>query len=167
MHERKVRCEKYKKVVAKPKGVNILNTKRYLKQAFYLDKLVKSDLDELENLRELATSIQVKDMSNERVQTSGYTDKTSEVAVKIADLQTKINAEIEKLICLKHEIKSRIDAIDNADFKLILQKRYLGFEKWEQIAKDMNFTYRHVLRLHNDAIGSIQDVIECHIRSTI
>lgn len=45
---------------------------------------------------------------------------------RILDLEDEINAQIERLVILKHEITDVIAAVKNVDHRLILEKQYLS-----------------------------------------
>ena len=112
-------------------------------------------MQELKQLRELAESVPGF-CSDERVQSSGFSDRTGEIAAKIVDLETKINREISCYIDVKSEIREQIERVDSAELRLILQKRYLNLDKWEQIALDMNYCYQWVHKLHSRALLAIE-----------
>lgn len=136
-----------------------MTAKQYLKQAYRLNELINSDLKMLEELREISTRINSVDTTKERIQTSGSYDKVGDIVSKIIDLETEINNEIYKYVNIKNEIRDKINIVENKDYRLILQKRYLNFEKWEQIAVDMGYSYFHVTsRLHNKAIDSFSKI---------
>lgn len=148
-----------------------MTAKQYLQQSFRLNAKIDANQMELERLRALATSIPSPDLSQDRVQGGTVSDRIGNTVAKIVDLEAKINVEIDQFIDLKREIRTRIDEINDDDLRLVLKNRYLNFQKWEQIAVDMNFTYRHVTRLHGEAIQAFQerfkDVLECPIASGV
>jgi len=75
---------------------------------------------------------------------------------KIVDLQAEINNDIDRLVDLKREIVGVIKTVNNTEYQTLLEKRYLCFDTWEQIAVDMGYNVRHVYRIHDDAVGIIQ-----------
>lgn len=50
----------------------------------------------------------------------------------------------------------------------VLALRYCDGKRWEEIAVDIGYTWRHTLRIHGSALQSFarkyKDVIKCHIR---
>ena len=52
------------------------------------------------------------------------------------------------------EIHDRIHKMQDGAEKEILIRRYLMGKTWEQIAVEMDYTYRHVTRLHGAALRS-------------
>ena len=68
----------------------------------------------------------------------------ADTVCKIIDLQEEINRDIDRLVDLKREIMSVIKAVDDAEYQILLEKRYLCFQTWEQIAAEMNYGVRYV-----------------------
>ena len=60
-----------------------------------------------------------------------------------------------------------MNKLDDATLRTLLILRYLNFQTWEMIACKMNYGYRHILRLHGNALIEIKNVIECHIEPVI
>ena len=84
------------------------------------------------------------------------TSPMADIVTKIIDLQDEINSDIDKLVDLKREIVEVIKAVDCIEFQTILEKRYLCFMPWEQIALDMNYEMRYLYKVHNRALGKIK-----------
>lgn len=131
-----------------------MNTKEYLKQAFYLDKNINSKLEQVEKLNELATKATAT-LSDMPKSPNRGESRLEEIIVKIIDLQEEINKDIDALIDLKREIAWTINNVKDKEMRSILEKRYLCFDSWEKIAVDMNYSIQHIFRLHNKALKSI------------
>lgn len=86
---------------------------------------------------------------------------------KYIEYQNELETSIKELVSYKQEAMNLIDKIDNADYVDVLYKRYFQFKKWEQIAIDMNYAYRTVLRIHGQAIKEFDRLLkvgtQCHI----
>lgn len=134
-----------------------MNTKEYLKQAFYLDKRINSKLEQVENLNTLATKANAT-LSDMPKSPNRGTSRLEETIVKIIDLQQEINKDIDKLVDLKAEIVRLIKKVENKELQAILEKRYLCFDSWEKIAVDMNYDIRHIHRLHNRGLKEISSL---------
>lgn len=134
-----------------------MTAKQYLKQAYRLNELIDSTCEELKQLKTISKSISSQNLSSESVSSSKYKEaKFANAISKIDELEDKLNNEIAEYISLKNEIKERIGIISDDTLRLILQKRYLNFQKWEQIAVDMNITYRWLHELHNRALAQFE-----------
>jgi len=139
-----------------------MNTKEYLKQAFYLDKRINSKLEQVENLNALATKANAT-LSDMPKSPNRGTSRLEETIVKIIDLQEEINRDIDKLVDLKAEIVRVIKKVENKELQAILEKRYLCFDSWEKIAFEMNYDIRHIHRLHNLGLKETSKLIKsCH-----
>lgn len=60
------------------------------------------------------------------------------------------------------EILSGIYKISDTRYRTILIHRYLNFMTWESIARVTGYSWRHVMRLHTEALQAAQNVIVCH-----
>lgn len=134
-----------------------MNTKQYLKQAYRLNELIKSNQEELSELKESVLSIPGIDYSTEKIQNSKSSGDAGYVNIisKIYDLEKSINSDIEKMFDLKNEIRSVInDVIDN-DEKLVLRLRYINFNTWEEISNKLNVSVRTIHRTHSSALLNV------------
>lgn len=133
-----------------------MTVKEYLKQAMYLDALINNKVRQAEHLRSLATKVTTT-YSDQGVSSEHDNKRLEKTIAKIIDLEREINDDIDTLIDLKLEINSIISQVTDMKQRLILEKRYLDFENWEQISCDLNYNIRHVRRLHNEGIKKISE----------
>lgn len=82
--------------------------------------------------------------------------RMEDAIIKIIDLEEEINRDIDDLVDLKAEITRVIKAIPNVEHQTILEKRYLCFITWEQIAVDMNYSMQYTFRMHDRALKEIE-----------
>ena len=94
-----------------------MTVKDYLYSVRVSDKLIKTKEHELSKLRLNIAQVSVK--QNEPVKTSGVNDPMR-IVDRIADLQAEINREIDNLVRLKTEIRSKINALDDYRYIAIL-----------------------------------------------
>lgn len=140
------------------KGVMNLTTKEYLSQVRMLDIKINNKIKEMEHLTELSTSLGGFSF-DERVQTSKETGDTIGMAVsKIVDLQKEIDEEVDNFKKIRKEIISDIEKIKNVNHYILLCKRYILFETWEQIAVEMNYSIRKIYYLHGEALKSFENI---------
>ena len=127
-----------------------MTAKEYLNQARTLDMLINAKQSELYKLKLMATSISSPQIS-EKVQ-SGGENNVMKIIDKIVDMQNEINTEIDKLINLKMEIREKIELLPNDVERLILIKRYINNESWNEIISSINYTDRQVYNIHGNAL---------------
>jgi DNA-directed RNA polymerase specialized sigma subunit len=130
--------------------------KDYLKQAFYLDRVIKANRDELERLRSVVEAVPSSAHSGNSGQAGTKNDRLVGLTARIIDCEREIHSDIRKYINLKFEIREKINSVSDLNLRLILQKRYLNFQKWEEIAVDTGVSFRHVLRLHKRALTEFE-----------
>lgn len=133
-----------------------MKAKEYLQQIKIMNAEINADLEELETLNALATKT-TSVMGDERVQSSGSQQKLENYAVKIADLQREISRDIAECLRLKKEARKLIRESCDDNCITLLSKRYFENKKWEEIAVEMNYTYKWVSGgLHGMALAQLQ-----------
>ncbi len=130
--------------------------KEFLRQAYRLNELINSDLEELQNLRELSRSIS-SPVFEEKISGTRNTDPPFVRYVgKIIDLEKQIQQEVDRLVKLKSDIREAINQMQNVDEKLLLRYRYINFLNWEEICVNLNVSIRTVHRLHSSALQHLK-----------
>lgn len=128
--------------------------KDYLKRAYLLDKQINVEIQELESLKSMRGQVQGV-FYGERIGTNPNRNleapfvKTIE---KIWEREQSLNEKIDRLVDLKTEINAAIDKLEDVEERLLLKYRYLKNESWEDIALDLNVSYRTVHRIHATAL---------------
>lgn len=82
---------------------------------------------------------------------SGGSD-LSAYAAKLDELLGDLKEQMEKRIQLRREIVKKIEDMDSETEKAVLRYRYIHMLKWEEIAVKMHYTFRHVVRIHGEAL---------------
>lgn len=131
-----------------------MNAKDYLLQARYLDERITSKTQQIASLNDLATRCTSTFSDMPRNPNRGGS-KIEDCVIKIIELEESIKRDIEKLVDLKSEIMAVIKAVPNVEYQTLLEKRYLCFITWEQIAVDMNYSMQHIHRMHSSALKEI------------
>ena len=128
--------------------------KDYLKRAYLLDKQINVEIQELESLKSMRGQVQGV-FYGERIGTNPNRNleapfvKTIE---KIWEREQSLNEKIDRLVDLKTEINAAIDKMENVEERLLLKYRYLKNDSWEDIALELNVSYRTVHRIHASAL---------------
>ena len=132
-----------------------MTAKEYLSQARLLDTRINAKIQQVAALNDLATHATATLTGMPR-NPNHATSRMADVVAKIIDLQAEINRDIDTLVDLKREIVSVIKGIENLEFQTLLEKRYLCFLTWEQIAVDMGYDLRYLHKLHNRALMEVK-----------
>jgi len=135
------------------------NAKEYLLKIKYYDDRINYGLEEYEKLQAMVTRI-TPVLKRDVVTASGSQDKLGDTVAKMADLLTQINRDTDTFVDLKREAKALLDKVKNPTYYKILHKRYVLYHSLEQIAVEMNYTYRWVKRLHGRALQAFEKVMK-------
>ena len=112
--------------------------KDYLKRAYLLDKQINVEIQELESLKSMRGQVQGV-FYGERIGTNPN-----------RNLEAPFVKTIEKI--WERELNAAIDKLEDVEERLLLKYRYLKNESWEDIAMDLNVSYRTVHRIHAAAL---------------
>lgn len=135
----------------------VYNAKKYLLRIGRCDERINSMLEEVDNLYDMVTKI-TPTLKQDVVTGGGSQDKIGDAVSKIVDLKNEINRQIDYYIDLKRESAELLNKVDNHLYYIILHKRYVLGESLEQIAAEMNYTYRWVCILHGRALQAFAEV---------
>lgn len=136
-----------------------MKAKEYLGQARFLDMRINSKIQQVASLNELATMC-TSTLSDMPKNPNRGDSRMADSVIKIIDLQDEINSDINKLVELKREIMGVIKAVPNMEYQTLLEKRYLCFITWEQIAVDMNYSMQYTFRIHERALKEIDQILQ-------
>jgi len=138
-----------------------MTAREYLSQAHRLDQRIDAKIAQVATLNELATKCTSTLTGMPRNPNRG-TSTMADAVCKIIDLQAEINRDIDSLVDLKREMVAVIKAVENIEHQTLLEKRYLCYQTWEQIAVDMGYSVRQLYRLHDEALENVVVPASCH-----
>lgn len=128
-----------------------MNAKEYLSQAYRIDQRINSKLEQVMSLRDLLGKANVTLTGMPKTPTPNP-HSMEDIIVKMVDLESEINDDIDTLVDLKAEIMRCIKRVDNPEYQTLLELRYLCFKRWEKIAVEMGYDLRYVYKLHDQAL---------------
>ncbi len=124
-----------------------------LRSAYMLQRLVDAGFIELQNLRDCAGKI--TPAYSLAPGGGGSGQRIENETAKIVDLENTLMADKKRLTEAIAEIKRLIELVDEPLLNRILYKRYLQYQKWEQIAVDLGYAWAQIHRLHSKALNYI------------
>ena len=143
-----------------------MRAKDYLNQAWVLERKIEHRKEEVEELKEKATSIAASVDSGGRVQTSPAADGRTRIVDRYVDLEREIEEMMLSLYELRDEIISTIHALEDRRFMEILYLKYIKHMRLEEIACRMKkangqpYSYMHIVDLHGKALRAIEEILE-------
>ena len=129
-----------------------MTAKEFLRQVRFVDRMIDSKLRQVERLRDEAgrTTLLLSDMPRG----GGSRNHLEDVITKIVDLENEINRDIDRLVDLKTAARAAINMIQEPEYRLILELRYLCYKTWPEIAETMGYCESNIYRLHGFALNS-------------
>lgn len=132
-----------------------MRAKDYLMRAYKTDLQINSKLEQIMVLRSLVekttTTLSMAPGG------TGQKGQLENILVKIVNLETEINDEIEHLLEVEAEIRESINEVRQPELRVVLELRYLCCLSWPQIANEMERDLRQVHRLHGRALNVIDN----------
>ena len=125
--------------------------KEKLKGAMYAQRTLEGELDKLQELRNLAQKV-TPAYSQSPGGGSGNAQKLENSVAKIIE-QEKIIADCCNELCAQlAEVRALVALLPMGPMRLVMQRRYLNYQKWEQIAAELHYSWQNVHRLHSKAL---------------
>ncbi len=129
----------------------------FLSQAYLMDQQIRSKKEQLVMLRSMATSF-YNPTDQEQVSCTPKTYALEESVIKIVEAENEIKAQVALLVQTMMEIRRVIDAVQDVRLRLVVEKRYLSFQPWKEIAADMDRSVRWVQQKHVMALEVVERV---------
>lgn len=134
-----------------------MTPKEYLKQAYRLNKRIDDRIKEKAELYQLAVTVSSTTFE-EKISSGTRNNEAPFVRnlEKCYQLEAEIDAEIDKFVDLKRQMRGVIDELTNVDEKIVLINRYLLEESWDKIAENLHADVRTVFRWHSKALENLK-----------
>lgn len=136
-----------------------MNAKEYLSQAFSINKRIDSKLEQAISLRSLAMKVTTT-FGEDKVKSTRKQSPMEEALIKLIDLENEINEEIDKFIDFKRKLAKEVSVLENENYKMILELRYIALMKWEDIAETMDYDLRWVYKIHGKALKEFKKTLK-------
>ena len=136
-----------------------MNARTYLSRAFCLEMQVQSKLEQIEALKSLACRV-TAGLGKEVVNKTRDVTVMQDTVVRILEAEEELNKRIDDLVAMKLEIADTIDRVEDVTLRLLLEKRYLAFLSWGQIAMDLHYSGRWLLKKHINALEEVQRILD-------
>lgn len=132
-----------------------MTAKEYLSQAYRLDRRIDSKLEQLSALRDTTTKA-TSVMNDVVVSRSRNMQSLQDTIAKIVDMERELDHDIDQLVDLKRDITRLIKLVNNPQYQLILEMRYLTYKSWREIADQLEVDERYIYKLHGLALKEFE-----------
>lgn len=138
-----------------------MSAKDYLKQAYNIDRILRSKLEQIERLESLSVS------ASQKIDTIGGSaphdntkgSKVENMVVDIVVLKEEAQKQTAKLVAKRLEITKTIAAVGNLTLQYILEERYLLYKSWDEVRSESGFSKDYLYRLHREALRIVERLI--------
>jgi hypothetical protein len=138
----------------------MIAAKEYLLNIERLDAQINVRLSEKDDLKEKLLHITPTLSLDKGSGGGGTQDKVAGIIAKMIDLESKINADIDRFADMKQEALALLDKMENPTYMTVLHRRYFLHETFERIAIDMNYSWRWVCKLHGRALQAFDRLLK-------
>ena len=129
--------------------------------AYRIDQQIENKLRQIADLRKLlcpSSSFPVGDP----VCHSRNVTAMQDTVTRILEEEERLNQQIDELVEKKREIEGVLALLPDPFLRLVLEKRYLCFLTWKDVATDLDCSVRLVQEKHNEAVRQVQGILDRH-----
>ena len=78
---------------------------------------------------------------------------------RLMELESLIDQKISEQLALKAETLETISKLKDRRQRIVLTEYYLNMKTWEQVAVEINYSWRNVMNIHGRALQEVQKII--------
>lgn len=131
-----------------------MTKKEFLSQYISAKRRLHQISDEMVEIRAAATRI--TPVLDGMPSGSDSVSRIQRVVERLEECAKQLDKEAQTMHAAMREIRQAIATVRDPTLQALLEYRYLNGFTWEQIAVMMHYTYRHVLRLHGEALKRVR-----------
>lgn len=141
-----------------------MDVEKWLQQVKKMDQLIDAKLAERDWLNARATDISAKPFDGMPHTNTGMVSQTMQNAViNLIMLASEIDKLIDQYIDYKNEVIGVLEQLPEAEYG-VLHRYYIRYMTWEQVAEDMGYSVRQIMRIRRNSLKNLENVIACHIQ---
>lgn len=126
--------------------------KKILWSYIRIKKQIKAEYDELDELVTLIKSPNLDGMPS----APNPTD-LSDFVVRKEAIFARISSNISRMEAALREINDALDRMTNENERTVLILRYKKGMTFEKVAEEMDYTWRHILNIHGNALSHFME----------
>lgn len=139
-----------------------MNAKKYLEYIRSLEVRLRMKEERIAQLQHDICSLQALDYAKDKI-TGGSPIDVSDKIARLDELIRDTNREWDELIEMREQAQTLISKLESATQQEVLTKRYIQNKRWEQIAVEMNITWRHTFRIHRAALEGVSQKMALNV----
>ena len=130
-----------------------MTAREFLSQAYWLDKRIDRKAEEIARMR---AKLEKSNSKLSDMPRGGSGGDWTDADIRVMYEERRIHDEIIELCRIKREIAEAIEAVEDARYRTLLELRYRNYLSFEKIAVEMNYSWRHTLRIHDEALRAVR-----------
>lgn len=134
-------------------------TKRYLKKIRQMDNAIDAMIEDVKSYMDLATKTTGTIDPNAAPSAKGNNDKMTGIVGKIVDTKKAINVQIDHLVDYKKDVSKNLRQMKNKENEKILVLYYIRYMSMGDIAEEMGYNTRTILRKHKTAVQELDTIL--------
>ena len=135
-----------------------MNAKEYLLQIKKYDIMIRNKNAEIQQLKDIATSISPT-MSGERVQSTSNPQRIADAIGDYIDLEAETKRDLADLLAKKREIIAMIEQLNATEYD-VLHKLYVQYLNFDEVAFACNYSRSWVTTVHGRALKHLQNLLD-------
>lgn len=139
-----------------------LSARDYLERIRHLESRLRMKESQIDQYRRDICSLRALDYTADKICGGSPIDVSDKIA-RLDELIRDTNREWDELIEMREQAKTFISKLESATQQEVLTKRYIQNKRWEQIAVEMNITWRHTFRIHRAALDGFSQKMAYHV----
>ena len=127
----------------------------YLGQAFCLDQRIHSAMKELEDMKEMVSSLSSPGFDEKVMKSPSGEAPFVKALERFWDMEEEVDEEIDTLLRLKRQIRNVIAHVEDPNYQMVLRYKYIHNYNWEQIGTKMFVDRTTAKRWHDTAMKKV------------
>ena len=135
-----------------------MDTKSYLKRAMLAQAEINYLREQIQYLREKIMNVGSVVNDDMKVQTSKSYDTMGDTVASICDREDELKEKMDAYAKIERKVSEKIDEVKEQKYRDLLRYRYILGLTYDQIADRMNYSPRHIARMHDKAVEAFEQV---------
>ena len=131
-----------------------MTARQYLSRGRWIEREITALMQTRDDTRDRLTHI-TQNYESDGAQTTKDPHKFD----ALLELESRIDERIDALYAVKAEILETISKLEDSRERLALQLYYIDMKSWEQVAVDMNYSWRQTMNIRKRAIRNVEVII--------
>lgn len=131
-----------------------MTAKQYMNRVRRVDKEIQA----LENLL-LRTRDSLENTTQKYDSDGSQSTKEPHKFDKLVELELLIRQKTKEQVQMKLETLETVSRLKDRRQRIALTEHYLNMKTWEQVAVEMNYSWRQVMNIHGHALQEVQKII--------